>query len=137
MKIQIGDSASFSKTISEADVYGFAGIVGDFNDVHINEIAAQQSLFGRRIAHGMLVAGLISTVIGMKLPGAGSIYLEQELKFKKPVYLGDTVTAVVRVIEILNSEKGIYKLDTVVKNINEENAVEGYAIVMYRGEENV
>ena len=79
MNITVGQSASFSKTISEYDVYGFAGIVGDYNSVHVNKIEAKNSIFGERIAHGMLVASLISTVLGMKLPGPGTVYLEQNL----------------------------------------------------------
>ena len=131
MSLSIGQSASFSKTISESDVYGYAGIVGDFNDVHINEAAAKNSIFGERIAHGMLVGGLISTVLGTKLPGVGTIYLEQQLKFIKPVFFGDTVTAIVSVNEIVNMEKGIYKMDTNIYNQNNDTVVTGYAIVKY------
>lgn len=130
-KLNIGARASFSKTISESDVYGFAGIVGDFNPVHIDSVYAEKSLFGKRVAHGMLVGGLISTVLGTKLPGTGTIYLEQSLKFKKPVFLGDTVTAIVEIAEILNEEKGIYKLETLIKNQNDEITHEGYAVVKY------
>ena len=114
-KIQIGDRAIFSKTISESDVYGFAGISGDFNSAHINLIKAKEGSFGDRIVHGMLVGSMISTVLGTKLPGDGTIYLEQNLIFKKPVYIGDTVTAVVIVVEILNELKGIFKINTTVK----------------------
>lgn len=135
MKIEIGQSASFSKTISESDVYGFAGLVGDFNSAHINQIEAEKSIFGTRIAHGMLVGSLISTVLGMKLPGPGTIYLEQNLQFKKPVYFGDTLTANAIVVEIVNEIKGIYKLDTIIINQKNELIIEGYALVMYREEE--
>ena len=76
MKLIVGQNASFSKTITESDVYNFAGLVGDFNDVHINQVAAEKSMFGKRIAHGMLVGSFISTVLGMYLPGPGTIYLE-------------------------------------------------------------
>ena len=134
MKIEIGQSANFSKTISEADVYGFAGLVGDFNSAHINQIEAEKNIFGNRVAHGMLVAGLISAVLGMKLPGPGTVYLEQNLQFQKPVYFGDTVTAKVTVIEIINPIKGIYKLDTKITNQRNEMVVDGYAVVMYKGE---
>lgn len=129
-RISIGDKDSFAKTISEYDVYGFAGIVGDFNSVHINKTAAEKSQFEKRIAHGMLVGGFISTVLGTKLPGNGTIYLEQNLKFKKPVYIGDTLTATVVISEIINKEKGIIKLDTFINNQNDDNVLEGYAIVM-------
>lgn len=134
MNIQVGQSANFAKTISESDIYGFAGIVGDFNSAHVNEVEAEKSIFGKRIAHGMLVGSLISTVLGMYLPGPGTIYLEQNLKFKKPVYIGDTVNAVVTVSKIINENKGIYSLDTVIYNQNNEIVTDGYAVVKYKGE---
>lgn len=128
-EIKVGQSASFTKTITEVDVYGFAGITGDFNGAHVNQVEAQNNMFGNRIAHGMLVGSLISTVLGTKLPGDGTIYLEQNLKFKKPVYFNDTVTATVTVEEILNATKGIYKLKTNIINQKKELVIEGYAIV--------
>lgn len=134
MKIEVGQSANFSKTISESDVYGFAGLVGDFNSAHLNQVEAGKGIFGTRVAHGMLVAGLISTVLGMKLPGPGTVYMEQNLQFQKPVFFGDTVTAKVTVLEIINPAKGIYKLDTKIINQNEELVTDGYAVVMYKGE---
>jgi 3-hydroxybutyryl-CoA dehydratase len=130
-KLEIGQSSSFSKTISESDVYGFAGIVGDFNPIHINAEAAKSSIFGQRVAHGMLVGSLISTVLGTKLPGEGTIYLEQQLNFRNPVYFGDTVTTIVTVNEIINPDKGIYKLDTKIVNQNDDITHEGYAVVKY------
>ncbi len=129
-KIILGDTASFSKTITEYDVYTFAGVTGDFNPVHINEDAAKKSVFGKRIAHGMFTGSLISTVLGTKLPGEGTIYLEQELKFKKPVFINDTITAKVTVSEIINAEKGIYRLTTEVVR-GEDVVSEGYAVVKY------
>lgn len=129
MKWNISDSAYMSKTISESDVYLFAGITGDFNSAHVNKEASKNGMFGERIAHGILVTGLISAVIGMKLPGEGTIYLEQDSKFLKPVKIGDTVTAKVCVIEIINEEKRILKLDTIVENQNAEEVIVGYAIV--------
>lgn len=135
MSVQIGKTASLSKTISESDVYCFAGLVGDFNGAHLNQIEAEKGIFGDRVAHGMLVGGLISAVLGMKLPGSGTVYLEQNLKFKKPVYFGDTVTAIVTVTDIVNKKKGIYRLDTIIKNQNGEIVTDGYAVVMYKGED--
>ena len=129
-KIQIGDSASFSKTITESDIYGFAGISGDFNSAHINQVESEKGPFGKRIAHGMLVGSLISTVLGTKLPGDGTIYLEQNLRFQKPVFIGDTITAMVTILEVLNENKGVVKIDTVVMNQDNEKVIEGYAIVM-------
>lgn len=128
-EIKIGDRASFSKTITETDIYLFAGITGDFNPVHINAEAAGKSLFGERIAHGMLVAGLISTVLGTELPGENTIYLGQELKFKNPVKIGDTVTATCEVME-KNDEKKIMVLKTTVTNREGKTVIEGKATVM-------
>lgn len=132
-KIEIGQSADFTKTITETDVYNYAGICGDFNDVHINKIRAEKGIFGQRVAHGMLVGSLISTVIGTKLPGSGTVYMEQDLKFKKPVYFGDTVTATVTVTDILNEKKGIYKLSTLITNQHGDIVIDGYAIVKIEG----
>lgn len=130
--LKIGMKGSFSKTITEYDIYSFAGITGDFNSIHINEEEAGKTVFGHRIAHGMLAGSLISTVLGNKMPGPGTVYLEQDLKFKAPVFIGDTCTAAVCVSDILNSEKGIYKLDTQV--INQKGIIisEGFAVVKYK-----
>lgn len=130
--LSIGHTEAFSKTITESDVYLFAGLTGDFNPLHINEEEAKKSAFKTRIAHGMLSGSFISTVLGTKLPGPGTIYLEQNLKFKKPVFINDTVTANVTVSEILNIDKGIYKLDTRIYNSDNELVTEGYAVVMYK-----
>lgn len=132
MQLTIGSSASSSKTITEYDIYTFAGVTGDFNPVHVNEEEAKKTVFGHRIAHGMLAGGLISAVLGTKLPGEGTVYLEQNLKFVTPIYIGDTVTASVRVMEILNQEKGIYKLETKTVNQNKHTVSEGYAVVKYK-----
>ena len=128
-EMKIGDSASTAKTISEADVYLFAGITGDHNPAHINEEASKKTAFGGRIAHGILTAGLISAVLAMKLPGPGTIYLGQELKFTKPVRFGDTVTATATVSEIV-AEKNIVKLETICTNQNGEVVIKGMATVM-------
>ena len=127
----VGQEASFSKTITEHDVCEFAGITGDFNSIHIDEEKAKKSFAGTRIAHGLLVGGLISATIGTKLPGEGAVYLEQDLKFVRPTCIGDTCTATVTIVEIINTEKGIYKLDTVIKNQNNEEVIKGYAVVKY------
>ena len=128
-ELKVGDSASMAKTISESDVYLFAGITGDHNPAHVNEHASSQTSFGGRIAHGVLSAGLISAVLAMKLPGPGTIYLGQELKFTKPVRFGDTVTATCTVSELL-PEKNIAKLDTICTNQRGEVVVKGMATVM-------
>lgn len=128
-EIKLGDSASFTKTVTEADITLFAGYSGDFNPAHINAVAAEQGMFGRRIAHGMLSAGFISTVLGMYLPGPGTIYMGQELRFLKPVYIGDTVTATATVVERIE-EKNRLKLETVVTNQNGDVVITGTATVM-------
>ena len=128
-KISLGESASVSKTITETDVYLFAGITGDLNPAHVNEVSSTDTMFKGRIAHGMLSAGLISAVLGMYLPGPGTIYLGQELKFTKPVRFGDTVTATATVVE-KNEEKNIIKLETVCANQNGDVVIKGMATVM-------
>lgn len=127
-QIKIGDSASFTKTITESDVYTYAGITGDLNPAHINEVEAGKGIFKTRVAHGMLTAGLISAVLGMQLPGPGTIYLGQELKFTKPVYFGDTITAKVEVAEIVKEK--ILKIKTICTNQKGEIVLEGMATVM-------
>ena len=128
-EMKLGDSASFTKTVSEHDVYTFAGVTGDLNPAHINEPFARQTQFHGRIAHGMLSAGLISAVIGMQLPGPGTIYLGQELSFRSPVRIGDTITATVTV-RSLNPERNRAELDTVCTNQDGVQVVTGTAKVM-------
>jgi len=123
-----GNTASLSKTISEYDVYSFAGITGDFNPAHINEEYAKSNRFGTRIAHGMLSAGLISSVIGMKLPGPGTIYLEQQLRFTAPVFIGDTITATITIEDI--DEWNRMTLTTVCSNQNGKEVLQGKALVI-------
>ena len=129
--LTIGQSASFTKRITENDINAFAEISGDFNPIHVDEDAAKKSVFGRRIAHGMLSASFISAVLGMYLPGEGTIYLGQNLKFLKPVDIGDEITAKVTVAEVVNEDKGIYKLSTQCFNQKEEMVIDGEATVKY------
>lgn len=103
--LNVGMSAAFAKTVTEADIAAFAGVSGDFNPVHVNEEFAKDTLFKGRIAHGMLSAAFISTVFGMKMPGPGCIYVSQSLKFKAPVRIGDTVTAKVEVTATVPEKK--------------------------------
>lgn len=126
-QIHIGDSAEFSKTFSEADIYLYAGISGDFNPAHINEAFARKTYFKTRIAHGMLSAGLISAVIGTQLPGPGSIYMQQTLSFLAPVYMGDTITAHVEVMEKIDKKK--VRLKTTCLNQDTIIVLEGEALV--------
>lgn len=126
--IHVGDSATFTKTITTYDVETFAGITGDFNPIHINAEYAKNTIFKERIAHGMLTAGFISAVLGTELPGPNSIYLGQDLKFTAPVKIGDTVTAKVTVTE-KRDDKKIIKLHTTVTNQRGETVIDGQAVI--------
>ena len=99
-ELKRGEKADLSKTISESDIYLYALITGDFNPSHVNRVYAEKTYFKSRVAHGLLSAGFISAVIGTILPGPGTIYLKQELGFIAPVYIGDTITAFVEVLEV-------------------------------------
>lgn len=132
--MRLGDEAFFSKTIVESEVYQFAGLTGDYNPIHINKVEAEKSIFGERIVHGMLVASLLSNVIAMKLPGNGTIYLEQDCKFLKPIKIGDTVTVTVKVAEYINYEKGIVRLENRIVNQNDEVVIDGYSVVKVKKE---
>ena len=127
--INVGDCATFTKTVSESDVYMYAGISGDFNPAHINAVEAEKGIFGERIAHGMLTASFISTVLGTSLPGPGTIYLSQELSFKRPVKFGDTIEAKVEVIEKIE-EKNRLIVRTTCTNQHGELVIDGKAMVM-------
>lgn len=127
-KLKLGDASQFSKTISESDVYLYAGVTGDLNPAHVNEAYAQKTFFKTRIAHGMLSAGFISTVLANQLPGPGTIYIRQELNFLAPVHIGDTLTARVEVIEISEEEHRV-RLKTTCTKQDGSAVVEGEAIV--------
>ena len=127
-ELKIGDVAEFSKTVSESDIYLYAGVTGDFNPAHINEDYAKKTFFKTRIAHGMLSAGFISTVIGNKLPGTGTIYVTQNLSFLAPVRIGDTITANVEVIDIMH-EKNRARLKTTCFNQEGTQVLNGEAVV--------
>ena len=128
-EIQIGHAASFSKTLSETDIYLFAGITGDLNPAHVNAVAAADGMFKQRIAHGMLTASFISTVLAMQLPGPGTIYVSQEAQFRAPVFIGDTVTATVEAVEKIEERKWV-KFRTQVKNQDGKLVVDGHAVVI-------
>ena len=133
-ELTVGRSAEWSKTVTEADVVLYAGITGDFNPAHVNAVEAERSRFGGRIAHGMLSAGFISAAIAMKLPGPGTIYLAQTLRFTAPVRIGDTVTARVEVAEVLASRRRV-RLTTTCRNQRGEVVLDGEATVMVPKEE--
>jgi 3-hydroxybutyryl-CoA dehydratase len=122
----VGDEASLSKTISDADIRTFAQISGDKNPIHLDDEYAKATYFGSRIAHGMLVAGLISAVLGTLLPGPGAVYLSQQLRFTAPVRVGDTVTARVKVTE-WDSTRGRIALLTEVVNQEGTTVITGEA----------
>jgi len=127
-QLTVGDASEFSKTVSESDVYLYAGITGDLNPAHINESYASNTFFKNRIAHGMLTAGFISAVIGTQLPGPGTIYMSQNLNFLAPVRIGDTVTARVTVIEKLDEKKRV-RLETNCYNQDGTQLVSGEALI--------
>lgn len=124
----LGKTAHFSKTLSETDLYLYAGITGDLNPVHVDEEYAKKTKFKRRIAHGLLTASYICMPLGMYLPGPGTIQLSQFLEFLKPVFIGDTITVNLEVTEIL--EKGRIKIRTLLKNQDGEIVLDGFAIVL-------
>ena len=128
-EINIGDTASFTKTMSETDIYLFAGITGDLNPAHVDAVSAADGMFKQRIAHGMLSGSFISTVLAMKLPGPGTIYLGQELSFRGPVFIGDTITAKVECTEKLEQRKWL-KFKTTVTNQDGKLVVDGAATVI-------
>ena len=132
-EMSVGMSAEMSKVITSEVIMAFAEATGDFNPVHVDEEAGKASLFGERIAHGMLGAGLISAVLGMKLPGAGALYLSQSLKFVRPVKIGDTITARAEVVEVIVAKKRV-RLATMVRNQAGETVIEGEAWAKVRGD---
>jgi 3-hydroxybutyryl-CoA dehydratase len=127
-QLKIGDRAEFSKTVSESDVYLYAGVTGDLNPAHINEAYAEKTFFKTRIAHGMLSAGFLSAILGTQLPGPGTIYLRQSLNFRAPVRIGDTITAAVEVVEI-NTGKNRLRLKTTCENQEGVMVLDGEAMV--------
>jgi 3-hydroxybutyryl-CoA dehydratase len=128
-RFQIGQRASFTKTVTESDVATFAGLIGDFNPLHVDAEYARKSRFGQRVAHGMFTGGLISAVLGNKLPGPGAIYLSQQIEFLAPVFIGDTITATVEVTA-WRREKGIITLKTDAHNQADKQIVTGKAVLL-------
>lgn len=127
-ELRVGEKAEFSKTLSETDVYLYAGVTGDLNPAHINEEYAKKTFFKTRIVHGMLLAGLISGVLGNRLPGPGTVYIRQEMTFLAPVRIGDTITASVEILEIMTEAKRI-KAKTTCVNQEGTLVLDGVAIV--------
>jgi uncharacterized OB-fold protein/acyl dehydratase len=128
-ELEVGMSASFTKTITETDVYLFAGISGDFNPMHLNEEFAKLTPFGTRIAHGALPQCLIAPVLGMKLPGLGTVALEINTRFRAPTYFGDTITATGEVVEKLEAKRRV-RMALTWTNQKGEIVAEGWAVVI-------
>ncbi|EPA1042955.1 MaoC family dehydratase [Enterobacter bugandensis] len=128
-QLSIGQSECYTKKITDSDIMAFANASGDMNPVHTDDEAAKSSIFKQRIAHGILVSGLISAVLANKLPGAGSIYLAQTLKFIKPTFIDDTITATVEVINI-DRDKNKVTLKTFCTNQHGITVITGEAIVL-------
>ncbi|PHO10264.1 MULTISPECIES: MaoC family dehydratase [Malaciobacter] len=124
-EIKIGMSATYSQTVTDADIKSFAGISGDRNPVHLDEKYAEESRYKKRIAHGMMTASYFSALFGTKIPGEGCVYVAQSLKFKRPVYVDDTVTATVEVIQVDLSKKRVF-LKTTCK-VNNKIVTDGEA----------
>lgn len=123
----VGDKAEFTKKITEEDIYLFAGITGDKNPVHISSEYAAKTVFKEKIAHGILTAGLISAVIGMRLPGNGTVYISQTLNFKAPVKVNDVITATVEIKEVISPKRLV--LNTYCTNGNGVVVLDGEALV--------
>jgi len=128
-ELTVGMKASVRKTITEADVILYSGITLDINPAHLDEEYAKTTMFKHRIAHGMLTAGLVSAVLGTKLPGEGSIYMGQELKFTAPVYFGDTIEATVEIVELI-PDKNVVVLSTTCTNQGGKEVLKGQAKIM-------
>lgn len=126
---RVGQQATFTKTVTEGDVTTFAGLVCDFNPIHIDAEYARKSRFGQRVAHGMFTGGLISAVLGTKLPGPGSIYLSQQIEFLAPVFIGDTITATAQVSS-WRPDKRIITLKTDAHNQDNVQVVTGQAVLL-------
>lgn len=126
--LAVGMSAAYARTVTEADIVMFAGVSGDMNPVHMNKEYAAHTIFKGQIAHGMLTASFISTVLGTKLPGPGCIYVSQDLRFRAPVRVGDTVRAEVTVSEILRDKKRVVLLTKCT--VGDRVVVDGTAVVM-------
>jgi len=126
--MKIGDREWVRRTITDADIANFAGVSGDFNPLHTDEEYAKTTIFGKRIAHGFFTGMLVTYLIGNKLPGAGYVYMKQDLKFLKPVFSGDTLTAQVEVVEKIDEKKRVL-LRTFCLNQKGELVLDGEAML--------
>jgi 3-hydroxybutyryl-CoA dehydratase len=128
-EINVGDKATLTRTFSEADVFAYAGVSQDVNPVHVDPHFAKNTIFKQRVAHGMFTASMISAVLANDLPGVGTIYLSQTLKFTAPVFLGDTLTAEVEVAQV-DREKGRVVFNATLKNQRGEVVLTGESKVL-------
>jgi 3-hydroxybutyryl-CoA dehydratase len=126
--LAVGDTGRFSKRLSEQDVFRFADISGDHNPLHIDAEYARRSVFEQRVVHGILTAGIISTVLGGEIPGVGTVFVELQVRFLKPVYFGDTVTATATVTEIINPKR--VRLLVACQNGEGQDVAIGNAVVI-------
>lgn len=127
--IALGDTARFTKTVTQADVTLFAGLTGDFNPLHVDHEHAAQTRFGRPVVHGAFLAGLVSAVLGMQMPGPGALYASQSLAFKRPVFIGDTITAEAEAVERIE-EKNRVRFATRCTNQHGEVVAEGESVLL-------
>jgi len=125
--LSVGQSASYTKTVTEADIVKFAEVSGDNNPVHLDEAFAQSTMFKGRIAHGMLSAGFISTVIGTRLPGPGAVYMSQTLYFRAPVRIGAEVTATVEIVEVIAAKSRVRL--ACLCSVGAETVIDGEALM--------
>ena len=132
MKIKVGDSASVTKTITDADIRTFGDLTGDHNPLHFDKEHARRTRFGKPIGHGMLTGSLFSPIIAHQLPGEGAIYLSQSLRFVAPVFAGDTITALLTVTHV-REDKQIITLEGVAKNQKGETVITGESVVLVEG----
>jgi len=127
---KVGDSARFTKTVTEADIVIFAGVSGDMNPLHVDAEYAKTSRFGQRIAHGALIASFVSNVIGNQLPGEGAIYLSSSLRFRAPTFINDTITTTAT-IKSIREDKPIFTLECKCLNQRNEAVCDGEAVILY------
>jgi 3-hydroxybutyryl-CoA dehydratase len=128
-ELSVGDTAWFAKTISETDIYQFSAVTGDFNPAHVNEVYAANTFFKSRIAHGMLTLSLVSNILGTQLPGPGTIFVSESVEFMAPVYIHDTIEAVVEIIEI-NPEKNRVKFEAFCFNQHGKKVLRAEGVIM-------
>ena len=126
--LELNDTGSYTRTIAERDINAFADASGDYSPLHMDEAFARTTTFGQRVAHGILTAGIISTVLGSEIPGLGTIFLELHIRFLKPVYINDTITAMATVTEIINPQRVRMLVDCV--NQHGDDVALGNAIVI-------